>query len=70
MKPAGRAVTPQQKLAVVERILSAWLTRPHLRLGQLIEFARFTRGDMKDLFYVEDERLVAIVEAVAGRADE
>ena len=59
----GRAETPEQKRAVVERILAAWEKSPTLRLGQLIENARYrVPGPKPDLFNIEDEALVIAVE--------
>jgi hypothetical protein len=51
----GRAETPEQKRAIVERLLAAWLAKPTLRLGQMIDNAGFRAATA--LFYVEDEAL-------------
>jgi len=67
----GRAKTPEHKRAVIERLYAAWIALPDLRLGQLIECACDKRPD---LFYVEDEDLVADAEAFvaecAARTDQ
>jgi hypothetical protein len=68
--PKGRAETPEQKRAIVERLYAAWLARPHQRLGQLVDNAVHTqlRTRTKYVFQfdVEDETLVEAVEKFAG----
>ncbi len=63
---ARRATTTATKRALVERLLAAWALAPALRLGQLIENAteraRHADGEAVDLFGVEDEDLVEILE--------
>jgi hypothetical protein len=54
----GRAYSPEQKRAVIERLYAAWLKVPTLRLGQFIHGA--THG--RDIFSVEDEALIAELE--------
>lgn len=56
-----RAVTKEQKRAVVERILRAWEQMPEQRLGQLI--VNSVGGG--DPFYAEDNVLVQFVEYYA-----
>lgn len=56
----GRAVTYGMKRAVVARLLRAWDAAPALRFGQLILAA----CERDSLFAVEDERLVALAEAM------
>jgi hypothetical protein len=58
-----RAHTPEEKRAIVERLLAVWLTVPDLRFGQMLTNA------MRDcsLFYVEDEVLASTVELFGGR---
>ena len=69
--PTGRAYTPEAKRAVVERFLAAWLRTPDLRFGQLLSNAGPTRPIGRegwvcvDLFNVEDEPLIAMVERFA-----
>jgi hypothetical protein len=53
----GRAVTPEAKGAIVERLLDLWKEHPSLRLGQLI--ANCFPGD---IYYIEDENLIGIME--------
>lgn len=36
LRERGRALTPEEKRAIVERLLIAWLSRPEERLGQFI----------------------------------
>jgi hypothetical protein len=60
----GRAHTPEQKRAIIERLYIVWLQVPELRLGQLIEIvhaAPFCSGS----FYAEDETLVGMIETWA-----
>lgn len=57
--PMGRAVTPSDKRAVIERIHAAWVAMPYQRLGQLIENA--CRD--KSIFYTEDMTLAELCEA-------
>jgi hypothetical protein len=57
-----RAETPEQKRAVVERVLRGWLARPYLRLGQLLVNAAHNN----DLFYLEDEHLAKRVDWPIG----
>ena len=62
MSTPGRADTPEKKRAVVEAVLAAWLCSPDQRLGQLISNG-VTRahGHAADIFYAEDDELVAAV---------
>lgn len=63
----GRAVTPNQKRAAIERIYAAWLKAPEQRLGQLLGNA--CRGGMRPtLFYREDEPLADAVEQMVTAA--
>ncbi len=60
-----RAVTPAQKRAIVERILTVWEKTPELRLGQLIVNVMNGLDDehtTRKLFYVEDEALAERLE--------
>lgn len=63
----GRGATSEAKRAILARLLRAWEAAPALRLGQFLEVAR-ARGGYIPLFYVEDEQLVAAVEAFAPPA--
>ena len=58
--PTGRALTPAEKRAVIERIHAAWIAVPHQRLGQLI--ANACGGDA---FYTENTTLAELCEAFA-----
>lgn len=60
----GRAVTDEQKRAVMERLLAAWMRMPMLRLGQLLEAA--TDQEETAVFFVEDDALARCVEIMAG----
>ncbi len=59
MIPKGRAATPEQKAAVMRELLTAWVAKPELRLGQLISNALYDDGEVS-LFHVEDERLAQL----------
>lgn len=61
----GRAITPEQKRAVVERLLAAWLVVPEQRLGQLICNGQ-SASHVVDVFYVEDEQLIRACEQHAA----
>ena len=56
----GRAKTPEQKRAILERLYSVWLTHPHLRLGQLLH--NVVDGTGQALFYIEDQPLIEACE--------
>ena len=58
---AKRALTPEQKRALLDQLLAAWLEAPNLRLGQLIVNAVGGRH-LADIFYREDDDLLANVE--------
>lgn len=55
---SDRAETPEQKRAVIERLLAVWLRTPQQRLGQLLD--NVCSGSP---FYVEDERLARLAES-------
>lgn len=57
-----RAVTSEQKRAVVERLYAAWLKVPEQRFGQLV----FNATDCL-IFYTEDEALAELIEDYARR---
>ena len=61
----GRALTPEAKRAVVERILRAWLAKPALRLGQLLYHAMVKHDPRCEVRAAEDEVLTSAVEAFA-----
>jgi hypothetical protein len=65
----GRALTPEQKRAVIERVLAAWEANPQQRLGQLFvntvhrAVGNFTKEEqVQRLYYVEDETLAEWLE--------
>ena len=61
--PTGRAATPEEKKAILDRLLTAWLRSPELRLGQLLDNSLdFAPTPHADLFGIEDEPLLAMVE--------
>lgn len=64
----GRAQTPGEKRAVVERLYAAWLAAPELRLGQLITNALLPGSGSATaaLYYATDTELGAVTEAVAA----
>jgi len=55
----GRAETAEDKKAIIQRIMVAWLSKPNLRLGQLLENALPVEDD---LFYMEDDVLIGHLE--------
>jgi len=59
--PDGRAVTPEQKREVIERVYAAWLAAPQQRLGQFIKNAVGTLGP-EFMFSVEDDAIAAACE--------
>lgn len=56
--------TPEQKRAIVDRLLAAWLRMPELRFGQMVT-AAVDRAE-HDTFYIRDEALCEAVEALAS----
>jgi hypothetical protein len=65
----GRALTPEQKRAIIERVLVAWERRPQLRLGQLVNnvIAQATQHAsaekvVQKLYFIEDQALVELLE--------
>lgn len=54
MALSDRALTPEQKKEVTDRLLAAWLRTPELRLGQLI----FVVTGGRDIFFDEDFPLI------------
>jgi hypothetical protein len=65
LREGGRALSPEEKRLVVERIHAAWLTMPALRLGQLIVNA-MRPIQCPEIFYVEDGALAERVEALVS----
>jgi hypothetical protein len=59
-----RALTPEQKKEITDRLLAAWLRTPAMRLGQLVHVV--TGG--RDIFYDEDYPLVKEIEEYGNRA--
>lgn len=66
--PPGRAVTDEQKRAVMERLLAAWIMVPHMRLGQFV--CAFAARANADPFYIEDDALVAQAVEFSGVEEE
>lgn len=69
MNPLRRALTPEQKRLVMERVLAAWCEAPQLRLGQLIQVAlcpndkpRSAAEVLARLHYIEDTDLAELLE--------
>lgn len=58
----GRAVTPEHKRVIVERLLAAWLRSPR-RLGRLLADA--ADAAEHDMAFIQDEALADAVEALA-----
>ena len=67
-KIEGRAVTVEEKFKIMDRLLAVWLKYPDLRLGQLI-FSKlvYDLPSEEDVFYVEDERLMELMEKEDGQ---
>jgi len=65
----GRAVTPEQKRAILERIFEAWGKSPQQRLGQLISNSihGHQEDDTASLYFVEDEILATWAEEFVSR---
>lgn len=66
LRNKGRALTPNEKRQVIERLYAVWLAMPTLRLGQLVMGVAHTVG-RSDPFYVEDRALVEAAEDFAKR---
>ncbi len=62
-----RAVTPEEKKAVIDRLHRAWLANPQLRLGQLI--ANYAPGvhPNTELYYAEDDAFIQGIEQMKTR---
>ena len=61
----GRAQTPEQKHALLDRLYAAWQQVPELRLGQLV----FSATDGQDIFPIEDETLIQTIEEWADERE-
>ena len=59
----GRAITAEQKRAIIERLYVSWSLNPQLRLGQLL--CNAVGSD--DIFYIEDEKLASNAERFGGK---
>lgn len=59
MSLSDRALTPEQKKEITDRLLAAWLRVPELRLGQMIAVATDAHPD---IFFVEDYFLIQEIE--------
>ncbi len=64
--PQGRAVTPEQKRAVIERVYTAWCAQPEQRLGQFIDNA-CDLADGPRTRIAEDQWLATACELYAKR---
>lgn len=65
----GRAVTPEAKREIVERIYAVWLRCADWRLGQLL-ICGLTADAREALYGIEDAALAALVESRARRPPE
>jgi len=54
-----RALTTVEKRFIVNSIFNVWITYPQLRLGQLLASCI---PENKDLFYIEDYKLIDMME--------
>jgi hypothetical protein len=61
--PEGRAVTPEQKKEVCDRLYQAWISAPELRLFQLVKNACSFSIHHFDKYYVEDLPLIEAIES-------
>ena len=64
----GRANTPDEKRAILNRLLAVWCSYPDLRLGQLLDNAVMVRADTLGvgLYNLEDNDLIAAAETFAN----
>ncbi len=66
LRARGRAISPEEKREVVQRLLRVWEKFPDLRLGQLLSnSAKGATFDRVGVFYVEDRILCDSVEEFA-----
>jgi len=63
----GRANTPDEKRAILNRLLAMWCAYPDLRLGQLLDNAIHVRARTLSvgMYQLEDNELIAAVEQFA-----
>jgi hypothetical protein len=75
MTPFGRCETPEERKALLRRLLAVWDKTPALRLGQLVSNAAAMHAGHAayagpvgggDPFYVEDEALLASAEKMVS----
>lgn len=62
-----RAISPEQKRAIIEQLLAAWLRMPEQRFGQLLCNSIVGRIEASKLFNREDLDLADDVTALADR---
>ena len=69
IKLPGRAQTPEQKKAVLDKLYQAWCDCPELRLGQLVDNAMclYRGASQPNLFNVEDTFLIEIIEEFVNK---
>lgn len=56
---------PKRISPILDRIARVWESHPDMRLGQIITGATSYRGSApqgKDIFYIEDEELIELIE--------
>jgi hypothetical protein len=58
----SRAITPEQKRAVVERLLAAWLKVPSQRLGQMLSNVELLYLSSTSSSTIEDEPYLEVIE--------
>jgi hypothetical protein len=64
MRKLGRAVDDEVKYEMCQRLLAAWLRKPHQRLGQLINNALLnSEYTATSFFLIEDDALIQTVES-------
>jgi len=59
----NRAMTNEEKRAIIEKLYDIWTQVPQLRLGQLLSSA----SRQKDIFYIEDFDLVEAAQSLIKR---
>lgn len=62
MRLRGRAHTPAEKRAVIERLYAAWCKMPEQRLSQLLVNAIGITAPVPEIFYREDDDVAEDVE--------
>lgn len=67
LRRRGRALTPEQKRELIERLYAAWCRQPEQRLGQFVSNSLGIAGF--GFFYAEDSELVEACESWCDSID-